>query len=55
MTFHPDNAVLVATFDGQTPAHRTAADFESLRADYEREMEMRSISRIMSQRSSVCG
>lgn len=48
-------AVLVATFDGQTPTIATARQWQEERADYEREQELRSIHATMRERTSVCG
>lgn len=48
-------SMLVATFDGQTPTMQTALDYERARSDWEREKELRSIGRVMAERSSVCG
>jgi hypothetical protein len=50
-----DGSILVASFDGQTPTREVAANWEQERADFEREQELRSIHRTMTERTSVCG
>lgn len=49
-TFEPDNAILVSTSDGKSPA--TNADYRSELEAYRNDRE---INAIMRQRSSVCG
>lgn len=52
-TFDP--RPMVASFDGQTPTAEVVSDWQKIREDFEREQELRSFSRMMTERISVCG
>jgi hypothetical protein len=56
MIYAPDsNATIVASFDGQTPAAKTAREWDLLREEYENEKRSQQYKGLMRQTYGPCG